>query len=128
MIKLIDILKELKSSIQYSKPNFEAEWEEANRYPEFQEMGKDKWVELAEDGYITKLSKIKSVLSNVDLDFDSLEEPKKQRFEQSFEKGIIELPIVVKFGKNEYDLVAGNTRIAGLVKYNINPTIWVVEL
>ena len=43
-------------------------------------------------------------------------------------KGIIELPIVVKFGKNEYDLVAGNTRIAGLVKYNINPTIWVVEL
>ena len=58
MIKLIDILKELKSSIQYSKPNFEAEWEEANRYPEFQEMGKEKWVELAKDGYVTKLSKL----------------------------------------------------------------------
>ena len=34
MIKLIDILKELKSSIQYLKPNFEKEWMEAKRYPE----------------------------------------------------------------------------------------------
>ena len=128
MIRLFDILKEITDSVQYSNPNFEKEWMEAKRYPEFKKLGKTKWVELAKDGYVTKLSKIKSVLSNVDLDFDSLEEPKKQRFEQSFEKGIIELPIVVKFGKNEYDLVAGNTRIAGLVKYNINPTIWVVEL
>ena len=128
MIKLSDILKELKSSIQFSKPNFSKEWDEAERYPEFKEMGKDKWIEVAEDGYVTKLSKIKSVLSNVDLDFDGLEEPKKERFEQAFEKGIIELPIVVKFGKNEYDLVAGNTRIAGLVKHGINPTVWVVEL
>lgn len=126
MIKLIDLLESFK--IKYQKPNFENEWEEANRYPEFKEMGKDKWVELAQQGSITKLSKIKNILGNVDLDFDALEEPKKERFERAFKRGIIELPIAVKFNDNEYDLVAGNTRIAGLVKHQIDPNIWVVEL
>ncbi len=128
MIKLIDILKEAINTIQYKKPNFENEWMEANRYPEFQKMGKEKWVELAQQGSITKLSKIKSILSNVDLDFDSLEDGKKERFEKAFEKGVIEMPIAVKFGKNEYDLVAGNTRVAGLTKNHIDPSIWVVKL
>jgi hypothetical protein len=128
MIKLIDILKEAISTIQYKKPNFENEWMEANRYPEFQKMGKEKWVELAQQGSITKLSKIKSILGNVDLDFDSLEDGKKERFEKAFEKGVIEMPIAVKFGENEYDLVAGNTRVAGLTKNHIDPSIWVVKL
>jgi hypothetical protein len=91
-------------------------------------MGKEKWVELAQQGSITKLSKIKSILSNVDLDFDSLEDGKKERFEKAFEKGVIEMPIAVKFGENEYDLVAGNTRVAGLTKNHIDPSIWVVKL
>jgi hypothetical protein len=128
MIKLIDILKEAINTIKYSKPNFANEWEEANRYPEFQEMGKDKWIELAQQGSITKLSKIKSILGNVDLDFDSLEDGKKERFEKAFKKGVIEMPIAVKFGENEYDLVAGNTRVAGLTKNHIDPSIWVVKL
>lgn len=126
MIKLIDLLESFK--IKYQKPNFENEWEEANRYPEFRKMGKDKWVELAQQGSITKLSQIKNILGNVDLDFDALEEPKKERFERAFKRGVIELPIAVKFNDNEYDLVAGNTRIAGLVKHQIDPNIWVVEL
>jgi hypothetical protein len=128
MIKLIDILKEINNTIQYNNPNFSKEWMEAKRYPEFKEMGKAKWIELAQQGSITKLSKIKSVLGNVELDFDSLEDEKKERFEKAFEKGIIEMPIAVKFEENEYDLVAGNTRVAGLVKNNIDPNIWVVAL
>ena len=36
MKKLTDILTEVK----YTKPNFDFEWEEAIRYPEFKEMGK----------------------------------------------------------------------------------------
>jgi hypothetical protein len=128
MIKLIDILKEINNTIQYNNPNFSKEWMEAKRYPEFKEMGKQKWIELAQQGSITKLSKIKSVLGNVELDFDSLETEKKERFEKAFEKGVVEMPIAVKFEENEYDLVAGNTRVAGLVKNNIDPNIWVVEL
>jgi hypothetical protein len=139
MIKLIDILKEAISTIQYKKPNFENEWMEANRYPEFQKMGKEKWVELAQQGGPVKLGDILTnagvsidgidgVLGNVDLDFDSLEEPKKERFIQALNSGTVEMPIAVKFGENNYDLVAGNTRLSGLIKNKINPSIWVVEL
>jgi hypothetical protein len=128
MIKLIDILKEVKPNITYTKPNFEYEWEEAERYPEFVEMGKEGWLKVAKNGYTTKYSKIKDILGNVDLNFDGLEEPKKQRFNQAFEQGKIELPIVVKFNDQDYDLVAGNTRLSGLVSKGIDPTLWVVEL
>ena len=38
------------------------------------------------------------------------------------------MPIAVKFADDDYDLVAGNTRVAGLAKNNIDPDIWVVEL
>jgi hypothetical protein len=125
MIKLLDILNE---NIQYNKPNFEYEWEEANRYPEFQEIGKDEWIKLAKQGYVTKLSKIKDILGNVDLDFDSLDKDKKQRFEKAFQDGTIEMPIAVKFNNKDYDLISGNTRVSGLIKNNIDPDIWVVKL
>lgn len=128
MIKLLNLLKEIKPNITYTKPNFEFEWEEAERYPEFVEMGKEGWLKVAEKGYTTKYSKIKDVLGNVDLDFDGLEEPKKQRFNQAFKIGKIEIPIVVKFNDQDYDLVAGNTRLSGLVSKGIDPTLWVVEL
>jgi hypothetical protein len=128
MIKLIDILKEINNTVQYNNPNFKKEWMEAKRYPEFKEMGKEKWIELAKQGNITKYSKIKNVLGNVNLDFEDLEEPKKQRFEKAFKNGIIEMPIAVKFNDGDYDLVAGNTRLAGLIRNNIDPNIWIVSL
>tara|TARA_Y100000310_G_C20460784_1_gene705253 strand:+ start:99 stop:473 length:375 start_codon:yes stop_codon:yes gene_type:complete len=124
VIKLKDPLVEVK----YTKPNFEYEWEEANRYPEFKEMGKEAWIELANKGYVTTYSKIKSILGNVDLNFDGLEKPKKQRFQSAFENGVIETPIAVKFSDDDYDLVAGNTRLSGLVNKGVDPNIWVVEL
>ena len=46
MIKLSDILKEAQS-IQYVKPNFDYEWEEAERYPEFVEMEKEDMIAFA---------------------------------------------------------------------------------
>jgi hypothetical protein len=128
MIKLVDILKEIQT-IQYTKPNFEFEWGvEAKRYREFRKMGKEEWVDLASKGYTVKYSEIKDVLGNVDLDFDNLENDKKSRFNQAYESGKIEMPLVVKFSDNDYDLIGGNTRIAGLVNKNIDPTLWVVEL
>ena len=67
-MKLIDILLEAKQ-IQYTKPNFENEWEEALRYPEFEDMGKEKWIEIAKQGKPIAFSKIRKVLGNVDLRF-----------------------------------------------------------
>jgi ribosomal protein S27AE len=114
--------------IKYTKPNFSNEWEEALRYPEFEDMGKEKWIEIANQGKPESFSKIKNVLGNVDLRFDRLRKAKRERFQQAFEKGVIEMSIAVKFGEGDYDLVAGNTRLAGLVKNGVDPKIWIVDI
>lgn len=114
--------------INYTQPNFEFEWEEANRYPEFQEMGKQGWVKVAKKGKATPYSSIKKILGNVDLNFKGLEQSKKERFQAAFKKGVIEMPIAVKFNEKDYDLVAGNTRLSGLVNNGVDPKIWVVDI
>jgi len=119
--------KEL-NEISYTEPRFGAEWEEAIRYPEFQEMGRREWIKRARSGYTINYSKIKDVLGNVDLNFKNLEIPKQKRFQSAFQQGNIEMPIVVKFSDNDYDLVAGNTRLSGLIKNGIDPKVWVVDI
>ena len=115
--------------MKYSKPNFEHEWSEALRYREFEKMGKDKWLEKAsKDFEISNFNSIKNILNNVDLDYDTLEDEKKKRFEKHFKEGEVEIPMVVKFGENDYDLLGGNTRLAGLIKKGINPKLWVVDM
>jgi hypothetical protein len=115
--------------MKYSKPNFEHEWSEALRYREFEKMGKDGWLEKAsKDFEISNFKSIENILNNVDLDFDTLENEKKERFEKSFEKGDVEIPMAVKFSDTDYDLLGGNTRLAGLIKKGINPKIWVVDM
>jgi hypothetical protein len=121
-------IQENVNPIEYTNPNFEEEWKEAERYPEFIDMGKDGWLKIAKQGKPIQYSKIKGVLGNVDLEFDGLEEPKKQRFVSALQSGIVEMPIAVKFSDNDYDLVAGNTRLAGLVNNEIDPQIWIVDL
>ena len=115
--------------MKYSKPNFEYEWIEALRYREFEKMGKEGWLEKAsKDFEISNFKSIEDVLNNVDLDFDTLDDDKKERFEKSFEKGEVEIPMAVKFSDTDYDLLGGNTRLAGLIKKGINPKIWVVDM
>ena len=126
--KLASLGLEENKQIKYTNPDFSEEWEEAERYDEFVEMGKQKWIEVAKKGKPVSYSSIKNKLGNVDLKFDKLEEPKKQRFLAAYEKGVIEMSIAVKFDDNDYDLVAGNTRVAGLIKNGIDPKIWVVDI
>ena len=115
--------------MKYSKPNFEHEWSEALRYREFEKMGKDKWLEKAsKDFEISNFNSIKEILNNVDLDYDTLEDEKKKRFEKHFKEGEVEIPMVVKFGEHDYDLLGGNTRLAGLIGKGINPKLWVVDM
>lgn len=117
-----------ESQITYITPNFEREWMEAQRYPEFVEMGKRGWIDIAKKGKVVSFSSIRKVLGNVNLSFINLEEPKKERFNRAFHKGQIELPLAVRFSDVDYDLIAGNTRLAGLYKNGINPQIWIVDL
>ena len=115
--------------MRYLKPNLDYEWREALSYREFEKMVKKGWIEVASNNYtIISYSKIRKVLGNVDLDYDGLEPEKKKRFEEAFKKGEIEIPMAVKFSDNDYDLLGGNTRLAGLIKNNIDPKIYVVDL
>lgn len=114
--------------MRYLPPNLEHEWMEALRYREFEKMGKKGWIEVASNNYtIISYSKIKR-LKNVDLDYDTLDKDKRKRFEEAFEKGKVEIPIAVKFSNKEYDLLGGNTRLAGLITKGIDPKIYVVDL
>ncbi len=127
MIYLKSLLFE-QNSIRYVHPNFDSEWDEAERYPEFVEMGRLEWIKRGKAGYTIDFNSIKDILGNVDLDFDSLE-PKKVKFvKQYIQDGLVEYPIVVKFSDDDYDLVAGNTRLSGLVHYGYNPKLWVVDI
>ena len=121
-------LKSLLPQIKYLTPDFNREWMEAIRYPEFVEMGKKGWIELAKRGKVVNYSDIKGVLGNVDLDFHTLEPEKQKRVAALLSKGVLEYPMVVKFSDTDYDLIAGNTRLAGLVKMGYNPKLWVVDL
>lgn len=121
-------LKSLLPQIKYLTPDFNREWMEAIRYPEFVEMGKEGWIELAKRGKVVNYSDIKGVLGNVDLDFHTLEPEKQKRVAALLSKGVLEYPMVVKFSDTDYDLIGGNTRLAGLVKMGYNPKLWVVEL
>jgi hypothetical protein len=115
--------------MKYTKPDLDKEWMEALRYREFEKMGKDKWMEIASENFtITSYDKIKDVLGNVDLDFDTLDFDKKKRFEKHFEEGSIEMPIAVKFSDTDYDLLGGNTRLSGLIGKGINPKLYIVDI
>ena len=126
-MKLKSLLPE-QTDIRYLKPNFESEWEEAQRYPEFVEMGRLNWIKRGKAGYTIPFSKIKNVLGNVDLNFEELHPLKKKFVLQYIQDGLIEQPIVVKFSDDDYDLVAGNTRLSGLVKFGYDPKLWVVDI
>jgi len=114
--------------IKYITPDFEHEFEEVVRYRDFQRMSKKEWVNLAKKGSVVSYSEIKNKLGNVDLEFDKLEKEKKENFNKHYKEGKIELPIVIKFKENDYDLLGGNTRIAGLLKNKINPKLWVIDM
>lgn len=115
--------------MKYTKPNFEHEWMEALRYREFEKMGMEGWLKKAEHDFeISNYNSIKDKLGNVNLDFDDLDNEKKKRFNKAFEKGEVEIPMVVKFSDNDYDLLGGNTRLSGLISKGINPKLWVVDM
>lgn len=114
--------------MNYRKPNPKTEWPEALRYRIFERMGYDAWVKLVKKGKSCNFSEINSITGNVDLDYEKLEKEKKDRFEKDFENGEIEMPIVARFKKYKFDLVGGNTRIAGLISKGYNPKVWVVDI
>ena len=108
VIKLKDLLIENKA-IEFSKPNFEYEWEEAQRYPELF-PDKQTWLDAVQNGTIAdvncgmKMGNTDFCEPDVDLDSE-----KVKRVAGMVKSGKVELPIVMKY-KNKYELIGGNTR------------------
>jgi len=115
-----------QSKLKFTQPNFDLEWYEAARIPEFNDMGKITWQQFAKTGQKIKFSDISRKTNHLEL--LNIDPIKKQRFEKAFEKGVVEMPIVVKLSENEYEILAGKTRINQLCKKNIDADIWLIDI
>lgn len=121
-------LREISRRIEFTLPNFEYEWGEAARYPELF-PNKETWLKAARSGQVQNID-CSMDIHNTDMcdgDLDDLEPAKAARAKQALEKGIVELPIVLKL-KNNYELVAGNTRLTALATYGLPTKAWVIDM
>ena len=117
-------LKELISEVRFTKPNFDYEWEEAERYPKLF-PDKQTWLDAVRSGVEAKVD-CGMDIQNTDMcetDVD-LEPAKVDRVQKMIDTGNIELPIVMKH-KDKYVLIGGNTRLVALKKAGLPTKAWV---
>ena len=117
-------LKELISEVKFTKPNFDYEWEEAERYPKLF-PDKQTWLDAVRSGVEAKVD-CGMDIQNTDMcetDVD-LEPAKVDRVQKMIDSGNIELPIVMKY-KDKYELIGGNTRLVALKKAGLPTKAWV---
>ena len=119
----------------FTDPNFEVEWSEAVRYPEFVKIGKEAWIELAKTGEpIDVDNAMSNKINNTEAgendrsEFDNLEEPKKERFRKAVEAGTVELPIIARYSDGYLELVAGNTRLTGMMNEFGSGKAWIFDV
>ena len=120
---------------EYTEPNFDTEWQEAQRYIEHPNLDKritwtkEDWLEKVKNGKVMRFSEIPNLqnISNPE-EFEQLFPEKVQRFMDALSRKTFELPIAVKYPNGNYDLIAGNTRVTGLRNKGYDPKIWVFEL
>ena len=123
---------DINEDIKYVKPQFDVEWEEANRYPYFDKLGQAGWEELAGKGKIVKVNtnsvkKIGNTGADGSESLDDLEPDKVARLKKAMDSGTVEMPIVVKQPDGSFDLVAGNTRLIGLISTQGEAKVWLVD-
>ena len=117
-------LKELISEVKFTKPNFDYEWEEAERYPKLF-PDKQTWLDTVRSGVEAKVD-CGMDIQNTDMcetDVD-LEPAKVDRVQKMIDSGNIELPIVMRY-KDKYELIGGNTRLVALKKAGLPTKAWV---
>jgi len=122
----------LTEDVNYVKPQFDVEWEEANRYTYFNKLGQTGWEELASTGKVITLTtdsvkKISNTGADGSESLDDLEPDKVARLRKAMDSGTVEMPIVVKQPNGSLDLVAGNTRLIGLISTQGEAKVWLVD-
>lgn len=118
--------------VSYANPQFDVEWEEANRYPYLEKLGPEGWEELAKTGRVVRVTtdsvkKIGNTGADGSESLDDLEPEKVARLKQAMDSGTVEMPIVVKQPDGSLELIAGNTRLIGLISTQGEAQVWFVD-
>jgi hypothetical protein len=120
-----------ENKIKYSASNFEYEWEEALRYPEFRKIGKAAWIELAGKGRAVTIRSAKGI-NNTDAadpnSFKMLDKTKQARALDQLKSGTVEMPIVAVYSDGWKELIGGNTRLTAMLAQNGEATVWVFKV
>jgi hypothetical protein len=112
---------------KFVEPNFDFEWEEAERYPEFVKLGKDAWIELAKKGRAVTINSARGINNSDAADpdnFKSLVPAKQKRALAQLETGTVEMPIVAVYSDGRKELVGGNTRLTAMMARDGQATVW----
>jgi hypothetical protein len=128
MYKLVDILKEVREDIKFTQPNFEEEWGEAKRYSDLF-PDKKTWLKAVRFGKVETID-CSMDIQNTDMcdgDLNDLEPAKVARAMQALDRGVVELPIVLKVN-GEYELLGGNTRATALAVNGLPVKAWVIDM
>ena len=117
--------------VRYAKPQFDVEWEEAERYPEFVKIGKAAWIELANKGKAVTIKSAKGI-NNTDAadadSFKSLDKDKQARALAQLKSGNVEMPIVAVYSDGWKELIGGNTRLTAMLAQDGKATVWVFKV
>jgi len=125
-----------ESKINFTMPNFDYEWGEANRYPEYRKLGKEEWIKLAKTGKAVDVdNRMANDIENTEAGeehrydyWDGLVKAKRDRFTKALSSGQIELPIIARYSDGYLELVAGNTRLTGMMRELGRAKAWVYDV
>ena len=126
----------VESKINFTMPNFDYEWGEANRYPEYRKIGKEEWIKLAKTGKVVDVdNRMANDIENTEAGeehrydyWDGLVKAKRDRFTKALSSGQIELPIIARYSDGYLELVAGNTRLTGMMRELGRAKAWVYDV
>jgi hypothetical protein len=127
----------VNEAVQFTKPDTQYEWSEAQRYSYIKKLGFVGWSKLVNTGRQVNVSQfggIRNIKNTTALnqpmaarELPKLEPDKVQRAQQSLKMGKFELPIVMKTPQGTLELVAGNTRFTMMVAKGMTPTVWYID-
>ena len=129
LVKLNNLVQKMKmplnASVQpvkemaYQKPNFEKVWDRVRQNGFISSLGFDKWLELAQSGKDSKISK--PSMDKV-LDYDPTIKAK-----DDLKYSSVNMPIILKSPMGDYHLLSGNAELNGIMDMHGNAKVWFVD-
>ena len=122
-----------KEGVAEGAPNFDREWDEAIRYPEFVKLGKEAWIELVSKGKsVTVTRKNVNKINNTDAadpeSFKLLDPEKQKRALAQLDTGDVEMPIVARYSDGYLELIGGNTRLTAQMAKDGQAEVWLFNV